>query len=143
MLRPVPDVYEALVKSFVGAGKTTEEAQAHIEHLKEQERYILEVYVSIFRVTPAPAPPKADVRSPLCSNRFEMVARACGVDRAYVSLEHAPSHTTPLPRREPLSVTANVEIAPIYCYNRDATVPSSHTAAYSIVSLLDLTSFTA
>jgi sulfite reductase alpha subunit-like flavoprotein len=44
--RPVPDVYEALIKSFVGAGKTVEEAQAHIEHLKEQERYILEVYVS-------------------------------------------------------------------------------------------------
>lgn len=42
---PVPDVYEALVKAFTGAGKTVEEAQAHIEELKEDERYILEVYV--------------------------------------------------------------------------------------------------
>lgn len=42
---PVPDVYEALVKAFTGAGKTVEEAQAHIEELKEEERYILEVYV--------------------------------------------------------------------------------------------------
>ncbi|POY74654.1 hypothetical protein BMF94_2416, partial [Rhodotorula taiwanensis] len=41
---PVPDVYEALVKAFTGAGKTVEEAQAHIEELKEEERYILEVY---------------------------------------------------------------------------------------------------
>ncbi|GAA5983486.1 hypothetical protein JCM10908_000304 [Rhodotorula pacifica] len=41
---PVPDVYEALIKAFTGAGKTVEEAQAHIEELKEEERYILEVY---------------------------------------------------------------------------------------------------
>lgn len=38
-------MYEALVKAFTGAGKTVEEAQAHIEELKEEERYILEVYV--------------------------------------------------------------------------------------------------
>ncbi|GAA5877166.1 hypothetical protein JCM3774_003320 [Rhodotorula dairenensis] len=42
---PVPDVYEALIKAFTGAGRTVEEAQAHIEELKEEERYILEVYV--------------------------------------------------------------------------------------------------
>ncbi|GAA6062777.1 hypothetical protein JCM10212_006890 [Sporobolomyces blumeae] len=41
---PVPDVYEALVNAFVGAGKTTEQAQAHIEDLKTREQYILEVY---------------------------------------------------------------------------------------------------
>ncbi|GAA5996684.1 sulfite reductase subunit alpha [Rhodotorula paludigena] len=41
---PVPDVYEALVKAFVGAGKTADEAAQHIEHLKEEERYVLEVY---------------------------------------------------------------------------------------------------
>lgn len=41
---PVPDVYEALVKSFVGRGKTVEAAQAYIEELKEEERYVLEVY---------------------------------------------------------------------------------------------------
>jgi sulfite reductase (NADPH) flavoprotein alpha-component len=40
---PVPDVYEALVKSFVGKGKTVEAAQAYIEELKEEERYVLEV----------------------------------------------------------------------------------------------------
>lgn len=44
---PVPDVYEALIKAFTGAGKTVEEAQAHIEELKEEERYILEVYVRV------------------------------------------------------------------------------------------------
>jgi sulfite reductase (NADPH) flavoprotein alpha-component len=42
--RPVPDVYEALIKAFVGTGKSVEQAAAHIEELKEQERYILEVY---------------------------------------------------------------------------------------------------
>ncbi|GAA5925701.1 sulfite reductase subunit alpha [Sporobolomyces koalae] len=41
---PVPDVYEALVKSFVGAGKSVEQAQAYIEEMKEDERYVLEVY---------------------------------------------------------------------------------------------------
>lgn len=42
---PVPDVYEALVNSFVGAGKTVEEAQSFIEDkLKAEERYVLEVY---------------------------------------------------------------------------------------------------
>ncbi|GAA5893777.1 sulfite reductase subunit alpha [Sporobolomyces salmoneus] len=41
---PVPDVYEALVNSFVGAGKTVEEAQEHISKLKDEERYVLEVY---------------------------------------------------------------------------------------------------
>jgi sulfite reductase (NADPH) flavoprotein alpha-component len=37
-------VYEALVKAFMGTGKTIEEAQAYIETLKEEERYVLEVY---------------------------------------------------------------------------------------------------
>ncbi|GAA5988435.1 hypothetical protein JCM11641_005341 [Rhodosporidiobolus odoratus] len=41
---PVPDIYEALVKGQVQAGKTVEQAQAYIEELKEEERYILEVY---------------------------------------------------------------------------------------------------
>lgn len=41
---PVPDVYEALIKAFVGHGKTTEQAQAYIEELKDQERYVLETY---------------------------------------------------------------------------------------------------
>ncbi|KAK4705172.1 hypothetical protein P7C70_g1030, partial [Phenoliferia sp. Uapishka_3] len=41
---PVPDVYEALVKSLAAEGRTLEEAQARIEELKEAERYILEVY---------------------------------------------------------------------------------------------------
>lgn len=44
---PVPDVYEALTKAFMGQGKTQEEAEAHIEELKQDERYILEVYVSL------------------------------------------------------------------------------------------------
>ena len=43
---PVPDVYEALTKAFMGQGKTKEQAEAHIEELKQDERYILEVYVS-------------------------------------------------------------------------------------------------
>ena len=42
---PVPDVYEALVNSFVGQGRTLEAAQAYIEELKEQERYVLEVSI--------------------------------------------------------------------------------------------------
>jgi len=33
-----------LVKAFVGDGKTVEEAQNKIEALKEEERYVLEVY---------------------------------------------------------------------------------------------------
>jgi len=42
---PVPDVYEALVKSFVEVGgKGREEAEKYIEELKEEERYVLEVY---------------------------------------------------------------------------------------------------
>ncbi|GAA5820238.1 hypothetical protein JCM11251_005537 [Rhodosporidiobolus azoricus] len=41
---PVPDVYEALVKGQTMAGKSVEEAQAFIEELKEDERYVLEVY---------------------------------------------------------------------------------------------------
>lgn len=41
---PVPDVYEALVKAFVGDGKTVEEAQEYLEEMKEDERYVLEVY---------------------------------------------------------------------------------------------------
>lgn len=41
---PVPDVYEALVSSFVKNGKTREAAEKHIEDLKEDERYVLEVY---------------------------------------------------------------------------------------------------
>merc|ERR1712080_91120 len=41
---PVPDVYEALIKAFTGAGMTADQAAAHIEALKEDERYILEVY---------------------------------------------------------------------------------------------------
>jgi sulfite reductase (NADPH) flavoprotein alpha-component len=42
---PVPDVYEALIKSFTEAGKSVEEAQNYIEEMKEDERYVLEVYV--------------------------------------------------------------------------------------------------
>ncbi|KAI5476477.1 sulfite reductase (NADPH) flavoprotein alpha-component [Pseudohyphozyma bogoriensis] len=41
---PVPDLYEALVSSFVGQGSTREAAEARIEELKEAERYVLEVY---------------------------------------------------------------------------------------------------
>ncbi|KAM0791457.1 hypothetical protein ACM66B_005911 [Microbotryomycetes sp. NB124-2] len=41
---PVPDVYEALVSAFVKNGKTREQAEKHIEDLKEDERYVLEVY---------------------------------------------------------------------------------------------------
>ncbi|EIW61476.1 assimilatory sulfite reductase [Trametes versicolor FP-101664 SS1] len=42
---PVPDVYEALVDSLVGhAGVGREEAGAFLEGLKEEERYVLEVY---------------------------------------------------------------------------------------------------
>ncbi|KEI37723.1 uncharacterized protein L969DRAFT_83037 [Mixia osmundae IAM 14324] len=41
---PVPDVYEALCNALVTKGKSLEEAQAYIEELKEDERYVLEVY---------------------------------------------------------------------------------------------------
>ncbi|GAA5955501.1 hypothetical protein JCM21900_002070 [Sporobolomyces salmonicolor] len=41
---PVPEVTGALIKAFTGAGKSVEEAQAYIEELKEDERYVLEVY---------------------------------------------------------------------------------------------------
>ncbi|CAE6463658.1 unnamed protein product [Rhizoctonia solani] len=42
---PVPDVYEALINSLVQyGGKTQEEAAQYLEDLKEEERYVLEVY---------------------------------------------------------------------------------------------------
>ncbi|KAJ9119365.1 hypothetical protein QFC24_005836 [Naganishia onofrii] len=42
---PVPDVYEALVSSLVeNGGKERKEAEDYIEELKEEERYVLEVY---------------------------------------------------------------------------------------------------
>ncbi|KPV74920.1 uncharacterized protein RHOBADRAFT_66506 [Rhodotorula graminis WP1] len=41
---PVPDVYEALVKAFATVGMSADQAAEHIEALKEDERYILEVY---------------------------------------------------------------------------------------------------
>ncbi|KAH9894412.1 assimilatory sulfite reductase [Cubamyces lactineus] len=42
---PVPDVYEALVDALVAhAGVSREEAGAFLEDLKEEERYVLEVY---------------------------------------------------------------------------------------------------
>ncbi|CAE6516091.1 unnamed protein product [Rhizoctonia solani] len=42
---PVPDVYEALIDSLVQfGGKTQEEAAQYLEDLKEEERYVLEVY---------------------------------------------------------------------------------------------------
>ncbi|EJU00231.1 hypothetical protein DACRYDRAFT_23203 [Dacryopinax primogenitus] len=42
---PVPDVYEALVKSLVHHGeKKRTEAEEYLEALKEDERYVLEVY---------------------------------------------------------------------------------------------------
>lgn len=41
---PVPDVYEALVKALQTKGWSTEKAQARIEEMKEEERYVLEVY---------------------------------------------------------------------------------------------------
>jgi len=42
---PVPDVFEALVGALVKyQGKTAEEAGVYIENLKEEERYVLEVY---------------------------------------------------------------------------------------------------
>ncbi|KAF8591470.1 assimilatory sulfite reductase [Ramaria rubella] len=42
---PVPDVYEALVGALVEyVGKTVDEAAEYLEGLKEEERYVLEVY---------------------------------------------------------------------------------------------------
>ncbi|TIC09094.1 hypothetical protein E3Q10_03722 [Wallemia mellicola] len=42
---PVPDVYEALCGSYIEAGgKTREDAENSIEDMKEDERYVLEVY---------------------------------------------------------------------------------------------------
>jgi sulfite reductase (NADPH) flavoprotein alpha-component len=42
---PVPDVFEALVGSLTEeAGKERKEAEDYIEELKEEERYVLEVY---------------------------------------------------------------------------------------------------
>ena len=42
---PVPDVYEALVSSFEEeVGMERKEAEAYLEHLKEEGRYVLEVY---------------------------------------------------------------------------------------------------
>lgn len=42
---PVPDVYKALTDAFVAhRGKSEKEAEAYIEELKEDERYVLEVY---------------------------------------------------------------------------------------------------
>ncbi|KZS97635.1 assimilatory sulfite reductase [Sistotremastrum niveocremeum HHB9708] len=42
---PVPDVFEALVGALVEyQGKTVEEAGEYLESLKEEERYVLEVY---------------------------------------------------------------------------------------------------
>lgn len=42
---PVPDVYEALVGSVVGAkGVERKRAEEMIEEWKEEERYVLEVY---------------------------------------------------------------------------------------------------
>ena len=41
---PVPDVYEALVGALVkNQGHSRESADAFLEHLKEEERYVLEV----------------------------------------------------------------------------------------------------
>lgn len=42
---PVPDVYEALVGSLVeNGGMERKGAEEYIEELKEEERYVLEVY---------------------------------------------------------------------------------------------------
>lgn len=44
---PVPDVYEALVSSLEEEGGMERgKAEGYIEELKEEERYVLEVYVS-------------------------------------------------------------------------------------------------
>ncbi|WFD35186.1 assimilatory sulfite reductase (NADPH) [Malassezia cuniculi] len=41
---PVPDIHEALVSAFVARGLTHEQAEERMEQLKEEERYVLEVY---------------------------------------------------------------------------------------------------
>lgn len=41
---PVPDVYAALVSALHLSGKTQEESEAYLDELKEDERYVLEVY---------------------------------------------------------------------------------------------------
>ncbi|WFD41573.1 assimilatory sulfite reductase (NADPH) [Malassezia psittaci] len=41
---PVPDIQEALVGAFIERGWTKEQAEKHIEDLKDEERYVLEVY---------------------------------------------------------------------------------------------------
>lgn len=41
---PVPDIHEALVSAFVARGLTHEQAERRMEQLKEEERYVLEVY---------------------------------------------------------------------------------------------------
>lgn len=41
---PVPDVYKALTTALETKGKSIEQAEAYIEELKEDERYVLEVY---------------------------------------------------------------------------------------------------
>lgn len=41
---PVPDIHAALVEAFSELGLTKEQAEAKLDELKEQERYVLEVY---------------------------------------------------------------------------------------------------
>jgi sulfite reductase (NADPH) flavoprotein alpha-component len=41
---PVPDVYATLVGAMVASGQTEESAGEYLENLKEEERYVLEVY---------------------------------------------------------------------------------------------------
>ena len=41
---PVPDIQEALITAFIERGWTKEQAEAHLEQLKDEERYVLEVY---------------------------------------------------------------------------------------------------
>jgi sulfite reductase (NADPH) flavoprotein alpha-component len=41
---PVPDIKAALIKAFVKGGYTADEAEEYLEQMKEEERYVLEVY---------------------------------------------------------------------------------------------------
>ena len=41
---PAGDVYDAIVNSFVGSGMNLEDAQTQIFEMKENGRYVLEVY---------------------------------------------------------------------------------------------------
>lgn len=41
---PVPDIKAALISAFVRGGFTAEEAEEYLEKMKEEERYVLEVY---------------------------------------------------------------------------------------------------